>query len=344
MKRLSVIIPGYNNRFDWWERCVKSVLEATKEQDELICVDDGSPNQDELKRLVVGGIWEDERIRWIWREKNGGLAAARNSALDEVKGTYVTFIDSDDEILPDTYTIALQKLAMTGANICIFGVRTVWVKEGLTKCDTPGENDYGELTPVDLMKLIHSRVFNYAWNKVYRVDFITGHGYAWNKLRFDLEGMPCEDAIFNLECLMRGAKYCSINFVGYVYYRTTSTLLSLYKKTNKVGIKKNSEKWLEYCKLTGADTKPYLGWAILSERELLRTELANIWLDGSPHSFLSRLAWIRNHSVDLGTQHPFVLWVLMVVKSFARRYLYFRCVRKWHLKRAFGASAIEKGE
>ena len=338
MKRLSVIIPGYNNRFDWWERCVKSVLAATMEEDELICVDDGSPNQDELKRLVAGGIWENKRIRWIWREKNGGLAAARNSALDEVKGSYVTFIDSDDEILPDTYTIALQKLATTGADVCIFGVKTLWTKEGLAKSDTPGENNFGKLSPLGLKELVHRRIFNYAWNKIYKADFIAGRGYARDRLRFDVEGMPCEDAIFNLECLMCGAKYCSVDVVGYVYYRTTSTLLSSYKKTNREGCRKNSDKWLEYCTKEGADIAPYRGWAILSESDLMRLEWANLWMRGSPYSYWSRLMWIRDNAASCGTKHPFCLWTLFLVKTFVRRFFYIRCFRIWHLKRTFGAS------
>lgn len=64
---------------------------------ELILVDDGSPDR-------CGEICEeyaaiDPRIRVIHR-KNGGLSAARNTGIDAARGDYLSFIDSDDYILP----------------------------------------------------------------------------------------------------------------------------------------------------------------------------------------------------------------------------------------------------
>ena len=95
-KRLSVIIPGYNTPDGLWRRCVSSVLNATCDDDEIICVDDGSTK-------AKMPIFDNPRVRQIYLEENCGQACARNKALDIAKGEWVAFVDSDDEIVPDIY-------------------------------------------------------------------------------------------------------------------------------------------------------------------------------------------------------------------------------------------------
>lgn len=71
---------------------VNSVLNQLDSDDELIIVDDGSTD---TSRSLISNI-PDYRIRLVCREKNGGIAAARNDALCLVRGLYVSFIDHDD--------------------------------------------------------------------------------------------------------------------------------------------------------------------------------------------------------------------------------------------------------
>lgn len=93
--KVSVIIPTYN-RAHVLKRAMDSVLSQEEVELELIVVDDGST--DETKELVSG--YQDERVRYIRAEKNGGPARARNLGAKEAKGDFIAFQDSDDEWRP----------------------------------------------------------------------------------------------------------------------------------------------------------------------------------------------------------------------------------------------------
>lgn len=95
---VSVIIPTYNSA-TYIEKTVKSVLQQTYENLEIVMVDDCSKDN---TREVLGRIAEsDSRVRLFFQEKNGGAAVARNTAIKEAKGRYIAFLDSDDLWEPD---------------------------------------------------------------------------------------------------------------------------------------------------------------------------------------------------------------------------------------------------
>ncbi len=105
---ISVIIPVYNVA-GFLSRCVRSVTGQTFSDLEILLIDDGSTDSsgqlcDELART-------DSRIRVIHRE-NGGTAAARNTGIDQARGDYLSFIDSDDFVEADMLE-SLYALAQT---------------------------------------------------------------------------------------------------------------------------------------------------------------------------------------------------------------------------------------
>lgn len=102
----SVIIPVYGVE-KYLDRCVQSVVNQTYKNLEIILVDDGSP--DNCPKMCDEWSSRDARIRTVHRE-NGGLSCARNTGLSIASGDYITFIDSDDWIAPDTYEYCLSLL------------------------------------------------------------------------------------------------------------------------------------------------------------------------------------------------------------------------------------------
>ena len=93
---ISVVIPTYN-RAHMVGRSIRSVLEQTFQDFELIIVDDGSTdNTEEVVRSFGDG-----RIRYVRHEQNKGEAAARNTGVKLAEGKYVASQDSDDEWLPE---------------------------------------------------------------------------------------------------------------------------------------------------------------------------------------------------------------------------------------------------
>lgn len=102
---VSIIIPTYN-RSQLIGRSIKSVLNQTYRNFELIIVDDGSV--DDTEKVVAG--FKDERIRYVRREKNGGEAAARNTGIKAAKTDYIAYQDSDDEWLPEKLARQIELL------------------------------------------------------------------------------------------------------------------------------------------------------------------------------------------------------------------------------------------
>lgn len=96
MPAVSIIIPTYN-REHVLGRSIKSVLNQSCQDFELIIVDDGST--DSTENLVKS--FDSEKIKYIQHGENRGTSAARNSGIRSAKGAYIAFQDSDDEWLPE---------------------------------------------------------------------------------------------------------------------------------------------------------------------------------------------------------------------------------------------------
>jgi glycosyltransferase involved in cell wall biosynthesis len=104
MARVSVVIPTYN-RANYLGKAIQSVLDQTFQDFEIIVVDDGS--KDNTREVV--GSFKDTRIRYIYQD-NGGVSAARNTAIKASEAVYIAFLDSDDLYLPQNLEIKVKLL------------------------------------------------------------------------------------------------------------------------------------------------------------------------------------------------------------------------------------------
>ncbi len=103
---ISVIVPVYNIK-EYLPRCVRSITAQTYQNLELILVDDGST--DGTAALCDELAKEDQRIR-VFHKENGGSSSARNLAIQQARGEYLAFVDSDDYISPDMYARLVEGL------------------------------------------------------------------------------------------------------------------------------------------------------------------------------------------------------------------------------------------
>ena len=94
MTTVSVIIPTYSRTASLC-RAIDSVLAQTYRDWELIVVDDGCPT-DSISKVVSGYVARDPRIRYV-QQPNGGSYRARNAGIAQATGTYIAFLDDDDE-------------------------------------------------------------------------------------------------------------------------------------------------------------------------------------------------------------------------------------------------------
>lgn len=101
---ISVIVPAYNS-MDCLERCIESIRRQTIPNIEIIIVDDGST--DNTGALAEKMAMTDKRIR-VFHKENGGSSSARNLGIDNARGEFLGFVDSDDYIEPVMYERLLR--------------------------------------------------------------------------------------------------------------------------------------------------------------------------------------------------------------------------------------------
>jgi glycosyltransferase involved in cell wall biosynthesis len=93
---VSIILPTFN-RAETIGRSIRSALNQTYSNFELLVIDDGSTDNTAGVLAAVS----DPRLRVIWHTTNRGAPAARNTGIANARGTYISFLDSDDEWHPD---------------------------------------------------------------------------------------------------------------------------------------------------------------------------------------------------------------------------------------------------
>lgn len=116
---ISVIVPVYKAEV-YFEKCVKSIINQTYKNLEIILVNDGSP--DRCGEMCDEFAKQDSRIHVIHKE-NGGQSSARNAALDIMTGDYVGFVDSDDWIEPNMYEHLYNLISENNAQISACGTK-----------------------------------------------------------------------------------------------------------------------------------------------------------------------------------------------------------------------------
>lgn len=122
---ISVIVPVFNTK-EYLEKCIDSILNQTYKNIEIILVDDGS--SDGSDKVCDSYCKKDQRVKAI-HKKNGGLSDARNVGINEARGTYISFIDSDDYIENNMYEYLLSNMTSNNTDIGICGWYLVNGKE-----------------------------------------------------------------------------------------------------------------------------------------------------------------------------------------------------------------------
>jgi glycosyltransferase involved in cell wall biosynthesis len=92
---ISVLMPVYNPKPEWLKEAIESVLGQIYPHWEMCIADDASTDPS-IRKILEYYANQDKRIKVIFREKNGHISAASNSALELVSGTWVGLLDHDD--------------------------------------------------------------------------------------------------------------------------------------------------------------------------------------------------------------------------------------------------------
>jgi len=126
---VSVVIPTYN-RSKLLKRAVRSVLNQTYSNLEILIVDDHS--EDKTKKIGKKLEKESQKVRYIYQETNQGAPAARNRGIKEAKGEYIGLLDDDDEYLEKKIELQVKKFQTDPKLGLIYGGFRV-IREGSDK-------------------------------------------------------------------------------------------------------------------------------------------------------------------------------------------------------------------
>lgn len=129
-RKLSVVIPVYNAE-KYLCLCIESILNQTYSDIELILVNDGSTDLSGKICNVYGE--RDQRVK-VLHKKNEGVIKARFSGAEQATGKYITFVDSDDWIEPNTYEQMLKHMGQS--DVVIAGIYR-YFSEDWIKTDIP---------------------------------------------------------------------------------------------------------------------------------------------------------------------------------------------------------------
>ena len=208
----SIIVPAYNTG-EAIRRCIDSILAQSYSDWELIIVDDGS--RDATPAIIDEYARRDGRIRAI-HIPNSGVSNARNIGIEQAKGEYVMFVDSDDWIEPD-YLQQVERYMDDDADVYMLGITLDYTQKEATV--------YSEIKGVPVHRCIHSEQLHSqigymiktmnmesACLKSYRREFLQKYD-----IRFMVGMIIFEDFHFVLQCLKNAPNVSLIPFIGYHY-------------------------------------------------------------------------------------------------------------------------------
>lgn len=209
--KVSIIIPVFNAE-KTIKRTLDSLLTQTMADFEVILVDDGST--DHSADICQHYGLADPRFHYIKQPKNMGPAAARNTGMSQMRGDYVTFIDSDDTVENNYLEALLDAVKKSNADVVWSDFQYIYIETGQVQKVTHGHS--GFLSQKDFFHcfLDDCPGIGSMCNKCYKTEFIRLHN-----LRIDEGRVYGEDWDFNMSICLADARVFAINDTLYNYFK-----------------------------------------------------------------------------------------------------------------------------
>ena len=219
--KFSIVIPAYNAE-KYMEQTLGNLLQQTFQNFEVIVVDDCATDTtgqiaEAFKKIYAHGPMP---LQVLHKTQNEGLSMARNTGMECARGEYILFLDADDSVEPTLLEKVDAALQGREADFMVYGytedyyrgdklsyqVNKVPEDHYFLNMDSPeeGENegehsvrqrDEHDLTHAYpyIAELERETMFGYAWNKVYRLEFLREHNLKFETITH------IEDVLFNLQ-------------------------------------------------------------------------------------------------------------------------------------------------
>lgn len=189
---ISIIVPTYNTN-KYLPECIDSILAQTYTDFEVLLVDDGSTDGSGV--ICYEYAQRDNRVR-VFHKENAGVSSARNVGLENARGEWVCFVDSDDTIEKNYLEVLLKAVVENGSDSSMGGIRYAGIEQTVEvvpseECvETVEENIKGfyACEAPDWQR--------YLWNRLFCADIIKR-----NCLRFNEKIYYKEDGLFVIQFL-----------------------------------------------------------------------------------------------------------------------------------------------
>lgn len=192
---ISIIVPVYNAEL-YLRRCIDSILLQDFNDFELLLIDDGS--SDHSGEICDKYALQDSRVR-TFHKINGGVSSARNTGIDHANGKYIHFVDADDWVEKNIYSVIFT---LSNVADLIYFSNVEHLEDGTVVTYSMSENSYDLRNDIENVILYLKDndakypFFGFTWNKIFRANIIKN-----NKIYFINDFAFYEDEIFT-------DKYC----------------------------------------------------------------------------------------------------------------------------------------
>lgn len=316
---ISVIVPIYNAE-KRIERCINSIQNSVYSDIEILLVNDGSTDQ--TAKVCEKIAQDDERIRIITTE-NKGVGLARQRGLEEAKGDYIAFVDSDDWVEKEYFSDLIEKIQNKDLDICISGYTKELSNDVVIKVPVAFPKD--EYTGDEIKKDLLNNCVWYAksgyyespistvWMAMYKKEIIDSNYISFYSER----EYYSEDSLFNLEYLSCSHRVGFLRDEKYHFVRTGNSLSSVndsprfkkidnwYSKVIEIAKKRNVLKYvIGYTNNTYFSMYKYLLDSKLEKKIVHKKELDDI---SEQYSHIKRIS--TKDISDCNSKTRMVFWL-----------------------------------
>ncbi len=315
--KISIIVPVYNVE-NYIEQCIKSILEQTYNNIEVILVNDGST--DRSGEICEHWAAKDKRITYI-KQDNNGISSARNRGLDICSGEHILFVDSDDHIHPRMCERLLEIQKDTNADIVLC--------EAYIETETGLVQDKHEAYKnMNTQEFIHGilmdEVVNSVWRKLYKKEL-------WSEVRFP-EGIYFEDLYIHPQIFLKAKKIVYTPEPLYFYNR-----VNYDSATSK---KNDFNAYLRYSKFKAYEEHERIGaeygnpvWLEWGERKAVREIIKAVYINAGYPMLEDTLVLEMKRYLE---KHETVIQTLNLKYRILARSI----IRDWPLHRWYGILAV----
>lgn len=229
--KISIIIPVYKTPKQLLDKCVKSVINQSYKNIEIILVDDGSP--DECGLFIDEYAKMDNRIIVIHKE-NGGLCSARNAGYSNASGEWITFLDSDDYLDINACEVLLDDALSKNVELVMCGLTRDYKNSSYPYNFYLEEKKYVGEECIWLQEQLFHYNCNIAcvYAKLIKRSYLEKYKILHNEtLRQGEEGLEFNFRLFEH---LSSASFINAPFYHYVYCDTSISAVSTLKNNDYV--------------------------------------------------------------------------------------------------------------